>query len=160
MNAITGPKQIPIKYTKKIFFGNNEKKVVNGECWVFDSAPKIGPHTLWERDMGHRDTPQTLISLLLSGSALIYSPISINLNLFWSRQDSWLKSSEEDTKAFTLYFLIPSDCHVLADRLGIVKKEPSRHLFAWADWESHEENKLSTGWRRHTRSIWCQGHIA
>ena len=45
-NAITGPKQIPIKYTKKIFFGNNEKKVVNGECWVFDSAPKIGPHTL------------------------------------------------------------------------------------------------------------------
>ena len=39
-------------------------------------------HTLRERDMGHLDTPQTPISLLPSRSALIYSPISINLNLF------------------------------------------------------------------------------
>ena len=105
-----------------------------GECLTVRVGPRWD-HTLRERDMGHLDTPQTPISL--SGSALIYSPISINLNLF--RLKNHVKILDEGDKACTfqsLYFR--AGCSVLTDRIGLKNLpdtflQPSRLRIAWRE---------------------------
>ena len=103
---------------------------------MFDSAsgPTMGPHTERGRYETRSDTPQTPIT---SRSALIYSPISINLNLF--RLKNHVKILDEGDKACTfqsLYFR--AGCSVLTDRIGLKNLpdtflQPSRLRIAWRE---------------------------
>ena len=119
LNAITGPRQIPIKtqqdIPRKYLLCSFNRKLWMETWLVWQWAWDVmGGHT--RRDMGHCDTPQTQISLLRAGPPwFIYSPISINHNLFRSKTLS---------RFLDLYFLSlcifqPAAvlCSVLTDRI-------------------------------------------
>ena len=104
-----------------LYFYRNmrRRKLWMERCWGECLTVRVGPrwdHTLRERDMGHTpgpDTPQTPISL--SGSALIYSPISINLNLF--RLENHVKIRDVKVCTFSVVVFSSSGCYVGSDRL-------------------------------------------